>query len=61
MSCYNCAKGFSLFNREKACKNCGFGFCAKCVAHKAVLPATGATEQVCRACFKILSGYDHWY
>lgn len=56
MSCYNCAKDFSLFNREKACKNCGFGFCGKCLPHRAAVLPTGAEEAVCRACFRILKG-----
>ncbi len=56
MSCYNCAKDFSLFNREKACKNCGFGFCSRCLGHKAVIPSTGAEESVCKACYRIISG-----
>ena len=30
-SCTNCARSFSLLNREKACAKCGFAFCSKCL------------------------------
>ncbi len=32
-SCYNCARSFSLLNREKACDRCGFAFCGKCLTN----------------------------
>jgi len=51
MSCYNCTKDFSLFNRETACANCGFGFCSSCLKYKVVIPNKGPKEQrACRSC-----------
>lgn len=38
MSCCQCAKKFSLFNREIGCGNCGFGFCSKCCSYKINVP-----------------------
>ena len=55
MSCYNCAKSFSLLNRERACKKCGFGFCGGCLKFKLNLPDKDgklAERSVCGACHK---------
>ena len=55
MACYGCAKDFSLFNRESACAQCGFGFCSGCVKQRAVLPGQGPKEQkVCGPCYTAL-------
>jgi len=50
MSCHNCTRSFSLFHREYACPNCGFGHCSGCLKHKAVLPKTGKECGVCSKC-----------
>jgi hypothetical protein len=55
MSCYGCAKEFTLFNREHACAKCGFGFCGGCLKLRASLPGQGPKEQkVCAPCAKAL-------
>ena len=59
MSCYNCAKSFSVFTKEKGCKNCGFGFCSNCLKHKMILPKTGLEGNVCGACQKGLTKEKH--
>ena len=38
MSCYNCTKSFTLLNRERSCKKCGFAFCSNCLKQKLNLP-----------------------
>ena len=51
MSCYNCAKTFSVFSKEKSCKNCGFAFCSKCLTQK-MIPKLSVKGNVCRSCEK---------
>ena len=34
MPCQQCTREFSLFHREAACPNCGFGHCSSCLKHK---------------------------
>jgi len=59
MSCYNCTKDFSFFNREHACAKCGFGFCSSCLKHKVLLPNTGTKEQrVCQSCHQLVTRPD---
>ena len=52
-SCSRCAKSFSFFNGEKACANCGFSFCSKCLPHKAVVKAK-AKVNVCAKCHAMI-------
>lgn len=50
MSCHNCAKSFSLFTKEKSCKNCGFAFCSSCLKRKMIIPKSGIEGNVCCDC-----------
>ena len=55
MACYNCARSYSLFNREHACGICGFGFCANCLQKKWQIKAEGGKlkeVKICSACYK---------
>ena len=55
MSCYNCAKSFSIFTKERSCKNCGFAFCSNCLKNKMIIPKSGVEGNVCGACEKVIS------
>ncbi|XP_051174029.1 abscission/NoCut checkpoint regulator isoform X1 [Leptopilina boulardi] len=50
MSCNTCQSKFSLFLREKACPNCGFSYCSKCLKYKCEVPKVGL-KKVCGPCF----------
>ena len=49
MSCSNCTKGFSLFNREHGCPGCGFSVCSGCL--KKSLMVKNKMQKVCNKCF----------
>ena len=50
MSCSNCTKTFSIFTKEKSCKNCALSFCSGCIKTKMIIPKSGAEGNVCRGC-----------
>ncbi len=56
--CNSCASRFSLFKKEKGCKNCGYSFCKDCLASKKVPVPRLKNEkhEVCKKCFDILTG-----
>ncbi|XP_013402843.1 abscission/NoCut checkpoint regulator [Lingula anatina] len=55
--CYSCATEFGIFKKEHGCKNCGFGFCSKCVSSKIAVPKRNSeVHHVCQKCYDILSG-----
>ena len=69
MPCSHCAREFSLFHRESACHNCGFGYCSSCLKHKVpsrapascfyslqvLLPKTGKEHKVCSKCHALIT------
>ena len=50
MSCSNCTKSFSLFNREHGCPACGFSVCSGCL--KQSMMVKNKQQKVCNSCFK---------
>ena len=52
MSCSNCKKSFSIFSKEKLCKNCELVFCSGCIKRKMIIPKSGNEGNVCARCEK---------
>ncbi|XP_064621318.1 abscission/NoCut checkpoint regulator-like [Lineus longissimus] len=55
--CYACTAEFGVFKKEHACKNCGFGFCSKCLSNKIEIPKlNNEKHSVCSKCYNIMTG-----
>ncbi|KAK0047254.1 abscission/NoCut checkpoint regulator [Biomphalaria pfeifferi] len=56
--CYKCGSEFSVFKKERGCKNCGYAFCNKCLNEKPIPVPKKNNEKhhVCNDCFKVLTG-----
>lgn len=54
MSCSNCKKSFSIFCKEKSCKNCELAFCSRCITRKMIIPKSGNEGNVCARCEKLI-------
>ena len=54
MSCSNCKKSFSIFSKEKSCKNCHLSFCSGCIKRKMIIPKSGNEGNVCAKCEQLI-------
>lgn len=56
MPCTSCMKQYSRLNKEYSCSRCKFGFCARCLSSKSIIPNVSSKPvPVCNSCLILLS------
>jgi hypothetical protein len=56
LSCAQCLREYSLFNRRSECKFCGENVCGNCFTQLAEVPPSKELSKVCDCCWGILTG-----